>query len=419
MVYAVQRGILRGQTSAAVDTKASTVVVSSKTAGGIAPVAASTVTPGFAQVTQRALGPFVVRVVLKRVSRYHHRWPTAKMRAVSMAERFQIGVTRDFLKQDGSLGFGDIGLSLLDSDPNIAWSFLSENEPVLRPQSIAAYDGLLVLAPKVTAASLEVAQRLKVVARFGVGYDNVDVDACTRQGVALTITPDGVRRPVAVAAMTLLLALSHKLLIKDRLTRDGRWAEKLDHMGRGVTGRTLGIVGLGNIGREVLRLAGPFDMRFLAFDPHVSRESLDDVSVSLVSLDELLRQSDYVVVCCALTDETRHLINEPRLRLMKPTSYLINVARGPVVDQRALTRALQDHWIAGAGLDVFEQEPIDPADPLLALDNVIVAPHAICWTDECFLNNGRSACRSLLDVAAGRRPKYVVNPAAFDHPRWQ
>ena len=335
-----------------------------------------------------------------------------------MPERFQIGVTRDFLKPDGSLGFGDIGLSLLDADPNVEWSFLRVNEPLLTPESIAPYDGLLVLGPKVTAASLEGADRLMVIARFGVGYDNVDVEACTRQGVVLTITPDGVRRPVAAAVMTFLLALSHKLLIKDRLTREGRWAEKLDYMGQGVTGRTLGIVGLGNIGRDVLRLAAPFEMRCLAFDPHVSAEDVRFLNVELVSLEDLMRESDYVAVCCALTPETHHLIDRTRLLLMKPTSYLINVARGPVIDQRALTRALQERWIAGAGLDVFEQEPIDAADPLLKLDNVIVAPHAICWTDECFRNIGKSACQSLLDVAAGRRPKHVVNPAVFQHPGW-
>jgi phosphoglycerate dehydrogenase-like enzyme len=342
-----------------------------------------------------------------------------KRRHSGMPERFRIGVTRDFLKPDGSLGFGDIGLSMLDANANVTWEFLPKLEPVLRPDMIASCDGLLLLGAKVTAATLEGARRLKVVARFGVGYDNVDVEACTRHGVVLTITPDGVRRPVATAVMTFLLALSHKLLVKDRLTREGRWAEKLDYMGQGVTGRTLGIVGLGNIGRDVLRLASPFELRCLAFDPHVNAESMRGLNVALVSLEDLLRESDYVAICCALTPETRHLIGEARLRMMKPTSYLINVARGPVVEQQSLTRALQERWIAGAGLDVFEDEPIDAADPLLALDNVILAPHAICWTDECFLNNGRSACQSLLDVASGRRPKHVVNPAAFAHPRWQ
>ena len=223
--------------------------------------------------------------------------------------------------------------------------------------------------------------------------------------MVLTITPDGVRRPVAAAVLTFLLALSHKLLIKDRLTRAGRWAEKLDHMGHGPhrpdarrdrpgqhrprslsTGRAARNAAPG--GRPV-RLAG-----------RCCRQRASQ----LVDLDTLLRESDFVVVCCALTEGTRHLINAERLALMKPTAYLINVARGPIVDQAALTEALQERRIAGAGLDVFEQEPIDPHDPLLALDNVILAPHALCWTDECFAGNGRSAIASILDVAAGRVP---------------
>ncbi len=263
------------------------------------------------------------------------------------------------------------------------------------------------------------AQRLTVVARFGVGYDNVDVEACTANGVLLSITPDGVRRPVAAAVMTFVLSLAHKLLIKDRLIRDGRWADKLDYMGMGVTGRTLGIVGLGNIGREVLALAEPFGMRHLAFDPHVSPQNVAGERVQLVPLDELLEQSDFIAICCALTKETHHLIDEPRLRRMKPTAYLINVARGPVVDQRTITQALKEKWIQGAGLDVFEQEPIDPNDPLLKFENTILAPHAICWTDECFFNNGVSACQSLLNVAAGRAPKHVVNRSVFETPTMQ
>jgi phosphoglycerate dehydrogenase-like enzyme len=259
---------------------------------------------------------------------------------------------------------------------------------------------------------------LKLVARFGVGYDNVDVPACTRQGVLLTITPDGVRRPVAVAALTFILALAGRLLTKDRLTREGRWAEKLDYMGMGVAGRTLGVIGLGNIGREVFRMAAPLEMRHVGHDPYLDQAAAARHGIEWLPLEELLRQSDFVCVCCNLTKQTHHLINAPRLALMKPTAYLINVARGPIVDQRALTAALQERRIAGAGLDVFEQEPIDPADPLLKLDNVVLAPHALCWTDECFAGNGRSACQSILDVAAGHVPQHVVNREALKHARW-
>jgi D-3-phosphoglycerate dehydrogenase len=335
------------------------------------------------------------------------------------SKSFRVGVTRDFLRPDGTLGFGDIGLARLDGVPGVRWEFLSENVSELTREHADAYDALLVLAPRVTAATVEGGRRLALVARFGVGYDNVDVEACTRGGVALTITPDGVRRPVAAAVLTFLLALSHKLLVKDRLTREGRWADKLNHMGMGLTGRTLGVIGLGNIGREVFRLAAPLSMRHLAADPMVKAADAKKDGVELVDLETLLQQSDYVVVCCALTEGTRRLLNAQRLSLMKSTAYLINVARGPIVDQRALIDVLREGTIAGAGLDVFEQEPIDPHDPLLSLDNVILAPHALCWTDECFLGNGISAIGSILEVAAGRVPANVVNRAVLESPAFQ
>jgi D-3-phosphoglycerate dehydrogenase len=329
---------------------------------------------------------------------------------------FRVGLTRDFLKPDGSLGFGDIGLSQFDEQPGLEWEFLAEHHCEL-PRDVAdQYDALLVLAPKVTAATVAGSKRLAVVARFGVGYDNVDVPACTTHGVMLTITPDGVRRPVASSVLAFLLALAHKLPTKDRLTREGRWNERLDHMGLGLTGKTLGVIGLGNIGREVFRLAAPLEMRHIGHDPHVKAEQAVAVGIEWLPLDALLAAADFVVICCALTQDTHHLLDARRLALLKPTSYLINVARGPIVDQAALTAVLRERRIAGAALDVFEQEPINPRDPLLLLDNVILAPHAICWTDECFLNNGRSAVRSILDVAAGRVPQFVVNREVLDQP---
>lgn len=328
---------------------------------------------------------------------------------------FRVGITRDFLKPDGTNGFGDIGLDGLDA-AGVPWEWLPSVTGEIPAAVAAGYDGLLVLGPQVTARTVS-ADRLKVVARFGVGYDNVDVPACTAAGVILTITPEGVRRPVAVAALTFVLALSHKLLVKDRLTRAGRWAEKLDYTGQGVTGRTLGIVGFGNIGRELAGLCQPFGMELLAADPYPDPAAAEALGVQLVELDCLMARADYVCVTCALTAQTRHLINADRLARMKPLAYLVNVARGPIVDQAALTRVLQDRRIAGAGLDVFDPEPVAADDPLLGLDNVILAPHAICWTDECFGLNGRSAVGALVDVAAGRVPKHVVNRDALTHPK--
>ena len=258
---------------------------------------------------------------------------------------------------------------------------------------------------------------MAIIARFGVGYDNVNVEACSTNGILLTITPDGVRRPVAASIMTFILALSYKLTIKDKLIRQGRWAEKLDHMGSGVTGRTLGVIGLGNIGREVFTLAQAFGMQHIAYDPYATIEQAKAIGVELVSIEDLLRESDFVCICCALTPETHYLINAERLDLMKETAYLINTSRGPIVEEKALINALRNQRIQGAGLDVFEQEPIDINNPLLNMENVILTPHAICWTDECFLGNGQSACQSIVDVSMGRLPQNIVNREVVDHPR--
>lgn len=335
---------------------------------------------------------------------------------MTVTSPFRIGVTRDFLNAQGDLVFGDIGLTLLESQPGVTVEFLPDYGIELPATVGRDFDALLVLAPRVTASTLATCDRLAIIARFGVGYDNVDVDACTASDVLLTITPDGVRRPVAVSALAMLMALSHRLIDKDRLTRQGRWNEKLDYMGVGLTGRTLGLVGFGNIGQEIARIAAPLQMRIVATDPFAPPEATNALGAELLSLDRLLSEADFVCVCCALTADTRHLLDARRLALLKPTAFLINVARGSVVDQAALAEILRQRRIAGAALDVFEKEPIDPSDPLLELDNVLLSPHAVCWTDELFRGNGEAACRSILDVRKGQVPNDVVDRHVIDHP---
>jgi D-3-phosphoglycerate dehydrogenase len=334
-------------------------------------------------------------------------------------EAFRVGLTRDFLREDGTVGWGDIGLAALDEADGIEWEFLPEGGLELTAEQVGSYDALILLSPRVSSATVEGADRLALVARFGVGYDNVDLGACTRNGVAVTITPDGVRRPVATSILALLLALSHRLLIKDRLARGGRWEERLDHMGTGLTGKTLGSVGLGNIGREMFTLARPLGMRHLAHDPYATPEMAAEVGAEITELEALLGASDFVTINCALTPETHHLLDAGRLDLMKSTAFVINTSRGQIVDQAALTGALRAGRLAGAGLDVFEEEPADPNDPIFSLPNVVCAPHALAWTDELALGNGRSACESVLDVAAGRVPDNVVNREVLASPRWR
>jgi phosphoglycerate dehydrogenase-like enzyme len=322
---------------------------------------------------------------------------------------FLVGITRDLRDETGEPIF-DIGLDALAGAPGVAWEFLPSLEDELAPDTIAPYDALVVFSPAVSAATVGASPRLTLVARLGVGYDRVDLDACSARGVLVTNTPRGVRRPMATSAIAYVLALAHRMLIKDQIARRRDWEAKWRHVGLGLRGRTLGIVGFGGIGQDLVGLAAPFGLVCIATDPFVSDAAAAELGVRLVDLEELLRTSDFVCLSCPLTDETRHLINQERLGLMRPEAYLINVARGPIVDHAALTAALIHGRIAGAALDVFEPEPPAADDPLLALDTVILAPHAIGHTDELFRDCGRSAFESALAVSAGQVPEHVVNP---------
>jgi phosphoglycerate dehydrogenase-like enzyme len=221
---------------------------------------------------------------------------------------------------------------------------------------------------------------------------------------------------VAAAAMAFLLGLAHRIRSKDRITREGLWHTRLDYQGYGLVGRTLGIVGFGNIGREIARLARPFDLKVIVHDPYLSPGS-GESEVELVGLEELLQRSDFVCLACPLTEQTRHLIDAAALALMKPSAFLINVARGPVVDEPALVEVLRRRAIMGAALDVFEEEPPALDNPLFSLDNVILAPHSAAWTDEVFRDNGREAFGSIVALLDHRRPDHIVNRDVLEHPR--
>jgi phosphoglycerate dehydrogenase-like enzyme len=337
-----------------------------------------------------------------------------------MSDKFRVALSGDFRKADGSPTFPDFDLRPLQSAPGVEMAFVDAANPI-EARQIADFDALILLVPRFARESIHPKGRLAAVARFGVGYDNVDVNALTEAGIALVITPDGVRRPVAVSILTLILALTGKLMIKDRLTREAQagFAKRSDHMGVGLVGRTLGSIGIGNIGAEMFRMAKPFDMKFIAHDPFADRKVADELGIRLVSLEDVFRQADIVSVSCPLSPETHHLVNAERLALMKPTAYFINTARGPIVDQKALTKVLQERKIAGAGLDVLEQEPPDANDPILKLDNVILSPHALCWTDQCFAGNGAADVKAVLEIQHGREPRGIVNRDVLKHPDWQ
>jgi phosphoglycerate dehydrogenase-like enzyme len=331
----------------------------------------------------------------------------------------KVGLSADLFNSQGQAMFGAAPLALL-SDAGLAWTIVPTQQGRLSPSAFTDYVALMIGGSRVSDAELvSESGKLRVIARNGVGYDAVDTQALSSHGILLTNTPLAVRTPVATTAVAFILALSLRLPVKSRLAREGRWSERADHPGVGLPGRTLGIVGLGGIGRELVRLMQPYGMRILAADPHIEPEAAAQAGATLTELDDLLKLSDFVVVACLLNESTRRLLNVDRLRLMKPSAYLINVARGPIVDESALIESLAQGRIAGAALDVFEREPPDPSNPLLAMDNVISTAHCLCWTDSFVEAVGRDAITGIIDVINGRLPSFVVNSEAKAHARVQ
>ena len=334
--------------------------------------------------------------------------------------KFVVSWTADFFDANGAPKYRDIGRSVLEEQSRIEQRIFREHRPVIGSDQIGDAQGVIVLTPAVTAESVSHAGDLLAISRFGVGYDAVDVRACTAAGVLVTITVGAVDRPVAEATIGWMIGLSHNLLIKDRLLRTGRWNERSNHMGSELRDRTLGVIGFGGIAKKTIELLRGFGMRQpIAFDPFVSAEEAAKWGVRLASLDDLLRQADFVSIHCPLTDKTRGLLGARELGLMKPAAYLLNTARGGIVDEEALYAALKERRIAGAALDCFEVEPVTSPHRFGELDNVLLAPHSIAWTDEMFRDIGRAACQVMADLSLGNRPRGVLNPAVFDQPTFQ
>ena len=254
---------------------------------------------------------------------------------------FRIAYTGDYLDEGGGVAYGDIGLSRLPDFPWIQWHFITELGPKpgdsaywkrlysleITPDHIKGVDGLVVLRPWVKRSTFaDGATDLVVIGRSGAGYDKIDLSACTEHGVAVFNAPMALNHSTASSALLFMLALAKRLADQERITREGRWDQQAAVMGSEIQGRTLGIVGLGHSGRELARLVAPFDMRILAFSPHADPAVAESLGVRLTSLDEVLRESDFVSLHCRLTAETRRMIGAPQFDLMKPTGYFINVA---------------------------------------------------------------------------------------------
>jgi phosphoglycerate dehydrogenase-like enzyme len=330
---------------------------------------------------------------------------------------FHVSLTADFYDAAGQTKYPDIGLSVLQAERRIAIERMAEFRPELGPDQIAEAQGVIVLTPRVSRQSVSKSSNLLAIGRFGVGYDSVDVPACTDADVLVFITAGAVDRSVAEATVGWMIALTHHMLVKDRLTRTGKWDERSRYMGRELRDRTLGLVGLGGIARGVLALLGNFGMKpAIAFDPYIAPAEAARLGVTLLSLDELMSAADVVSIHCPLTEQTRGIIGRAQIEGMKPDAYLINTARGGIVDESALYDALVHHRIAGAALDCFDIEPVITPNRFADLENILLAPHSIAWTDELFRDIGRAVCQGMVDLSQGRRPRGVVNPQVLERP---
>jgi len=335
--------------------------------------------------------------------------------------RVQVVASGDYLNTIGPYKPADAGFAVFD-DPMFDLSLLpaAPQTEATPADGLIGTDVLIMLGQYLPEASVApAADQLVVVARAGAGVDKIDVAALTRHGVLLFNVPDALTEGTAVGALALMLAASRHMTAMDRLTRAGRWDDRQHHRGREIYDKTLGVIGPGRIGKELIRLVQPFRMRALAYSPRLTPERAAAIGAEAASLDQLLRDSHFVAICAPLTDETRGMIGAREIALMRTDVVLVNVGRGPILDQAALVDALKAKRIAAAGLDVFETQPLTMADPLTTLDNVVLSPHAICDTFELRRDVLSVICRELKSLMAGRTPATILNPEVLTHAGFQ
>ncbi|MCC2612560.1 C-terminal binding protein [Neorhizobium sp. Rsf11] len=271
-------------------------------------------------------------------------------------------------------------------------------------------EALMVLREPITARVLSELKNLKVIGRFGVGLDSIDVEAATQAGVQVTYVPDSNIDEVSTHALALILSLARKLKVYDSAVRQGRWLAMDD--GAGITRpseQILGLIGFGQIGRLTAAKARAFGYEIIAYDPYISAERISATGARPVSLDELFAQADFISLHIPATPETRKIISAEALNKMKKGAYVINVSRGGLVDEAALAEAIQSGHIAGAGIDTFEKEPPAPDNPLLALDQVIVSPHAAHYSTQSYTEVRSKVFADVAAVLRGEKPRYPVN----------
>lgn len=328
---------------------------------------------------------------------------------------YRVQISAEFYAERGDEAFPGSGLLSLDR-PGIDVSIMDQSVAEFAPHHLEGAHSLIMMGgTRVTERSLDGVTTLRHIARFGSGFDSVDIDACSSRGVLVTNTPDAVRRPMALATLTMLLATAHNLVQKDALTRRHRWLYRSRLQGNGVETATVGIVGFGGIGQETAKLVSPLASRVLVSNRSDKSASAEALGAQQVTLDKLLAESDYVILTVPYNPDTHHLVGVRELSRMKSSGVLINMARGNVVDEEALINALESGTIGGAGLDVYADEPVRGDNRLLKMENVTLSPHSLCWTDAFAAAVGSSIVDAVFASKEGRRPHSAVNPQVLSH----
>ena len=269
--------------------------------------------------------------------------------------------------------------------------------------------GILIRSAKITAEIMDAVPALKVIAKHGMGVDNIDVAHATEKGILVVNAPYSNMNAVAEHIVTLLLALSKRIVRMDRLTREGQFTQRNTYKTTELKNATVGIIGMGKISRLVVKKLSGFDMNIIASDPFVKQEDVGELPVTMVSSEEVYRTADFVIVHTSLFPSTFHLVSAEQFQMMKPTAYIINAARGPIIDEAAMIEALKTGGIAGAGLDVFEQEPPAPDNLLFKMDNVIVSPHNAALSDGALRAMAMDSALGITEYLTGKSVSYPVN----------
>jgi glyoxylate reductase len=295
--------------------------------------------------------------------------------------------------------------------------FDEDDNPIPRDLLLAKIkdkDGLLsLLTDKIDAEVLEAGKKLKVVSNCAVGFNNIDVAEATKRGIYVTNTPGILTETTADCAFALMMAVSRRIVEGDKNIRAKKWIHAWSlkmFIGGDIYGKTLGIVGLGRIGEAMVKRAKGFDMNIIYYNPTRHEDLEKKYNIKYAPLDDLLTKSDFISLHVPLNDKTHHLIGKDQLSKMKQTAYIINTSRGPVIDEKALYEALKSKQIAGAGLDVFEKEPIDPSNPLITLDNIVMTPHIASASIDTRTAMTVMAAKNLVAVLTGKDPPHPVNP---------